>query len=179
MTLELDAADWVHLCFTTQKNGEKGEALTHGDTDDAFISPLKAVHHRMEHLRLHNASPDTPLHTIFLPNVKTTNVHAGMITNALCTSCAILGSTLGISPSEISARALQATGAMALLRAKINLSLIRLQGHWKSWTILHYLHRSATHTTDFAQRMMVGSVFVLSKHATLPDDAAALLHGSA
>jgi hypothetical protein len=176
---ELDAADRVHLCFTTQKNGEKGEALTHGDTDDAFISPLKAVRRRVEHLRTHHASPNTPLHTVFLPNGKTTNVRAGMITNALRASCAVLGSDLGISASEISARALRAAGAMALLRAKIDPSLIRLQGRWKSWTMLRYLHRSATHTTDFAQRMMIGGVFVLSQHATLPDDATALLSASA
>ena len=40
---------------------------------------------------------------------------------------------------------------------------------------LRCLHRSATETTDFAQKMMSGGVYVLSKHATLPDDAKALL----
>lgn len=34
---EMSAADHIHLCFTDQKNGEKGEALTHGDTTNTVI----------------------------------------------------------------------------------------------------------------------------------------------
>jgi hypothetical protein len=64
---------------------------------------------------------------------------------------------------------------MALLRARVDPVLIRLLGRWKSWTMLRYLHRSATETTHFAQQMLDNSTYVLSEHATLPDDVIALI----
>jgi hypothetical protein len=44
----IDSADLlhatqVHLEFTNQKNGKKGEAISHGDTNELLMSPLKAV----------------------------------------------------------------------------------------------------------------------------------------
>lgn len=170
---QLDASNRVHLNFTTQKNGEKGEAITHGDTDD-FISPFKAVRRRIEHLQHHNAPSTTPLHTVYI-NGTTRSVTSGMITNALRESCKVLGPSLGIKSTEISARALRAAGAMALLRARVDPSIIRLVGRWKSWTMLRYLHRSATETTEYAQRMLDSATYVLSTHATLPDDAVSLI----
>jgi len=38
-----------------------------------------------------------------------------------------------------------------------------------------YLHRSATDTLDFASRMLDGGTYVISGHATLPDDVASLI----
>jgi len=173
-TAELDQAEKVHLNFTDQKNGEKNEAITHGDTSEPVISPLKAVRRRIEHLRVHQAPPDTPLYTVFLPT-GTKKVTAGHLTNVLRTSCKAIGKQLGIYHKDISARALRAGGAMALLRANVDPTLIRLQGRWKSWAMLQYLHRSATNTTDFAERMIIGGTFIISKHATLPDDVASTI----
>ena len=64
----LEHAAKVHLNFTTQKNMEKDEAISHGDTSDPLVSPLKAIRHRVEHLRNVNASIETPLHTVMLSN---------------------------------------------------------------------------------------------------------------
>ena len=172
---ELMMATVVHLEFTDQKNGEKGESISHGDTAEEIVTPLKAVRRRVQHLRQHQAPPNTPLHTVFLENSKTTAVRAGDITNALRHSCKCIGKRLGITSSEISARALRAGGAMALLRAKVDPVLIRLQGRWKSWTMIRYLHRSATDTSDFATRMLEGGNYVISTHATIPDDVASIV----
>ena len=65
-----------------------------------------------------------------------------------------MGAPLGLHPSDISARALRAGGAMALFRAKVDPSEIKLMGHWKSDAMLIYLHRSALNTLDFASRML-------------------------
>ena len=175
---ELDGSDRVHLCFTNQKNGEKGEAITHGDTDDSLFSPLRAVRRRVEHLRSHRAPPTTPLHTVYIDGHRK-RIRSSHLTKALRASCDVLGAQLGIKPSEISAHALRASGAMALLRARVDSSTTRLLGRWKSWTMLRYLHRSAMHTTDFAQRMLAGGTYVLSKHAIIPDDAKSLLESCA
>jgi hypothetical protein len=41
---------------------------------------------------------------------------------------------------------------MALLWSNVDPVLICLQGRWKSWTMIRYLHRSATDTSDFATK---------------------------
>jgi len=40
---ELAECTKVHLEFTDQKNGKKGEAITHGNNDKLIVSPLKSV----------------------------------------------------------------------------------------------------------------------------------------
>jgi len=64
---------------------------------------------------------------------------------------------------------------MALLRANVDPVLIRMQGRWKSWTMIRYLHRTAADTSDFASRMLEGGTYVISTHATLPDDVASVI----
>jgi hypothetical protein len=64
----------VHLQFTNQKNGIKGEHITHGDNTEELLSPLKAIHRRVQHLRTNNAPPETPLHTVFQENGTTKHV---------------------------------------------------------------------------------------------------------
>jgi len=168
----------VHMNFTTQKNGEKDEAISHGDTADV-LSPLKALRRRIKHLRDKGAHRSTPLHVIFLPNGSVLHITAGHLTNALRHSCKFIGKKLGISAKDISARALRAGGAMALLRSKIDPTLIRLMGRWKSWAMLQYLHRSAANTSNFAELMLTGGNFTISTHAVLPTDVLPLLQATA
>jgi hypothetical protein len=91
------------------------------------------------------------------------------------TSCSVLGASIGIRPADRSARAPRAGGAMALLRARVDPTVIQMVGRWKSWTMIRYLHKSATVTTDLAARMMIGGNFSLTNHATHPPDAITLL----
>ena len=85
-----------------------------------------------------------------LPNSSTQHIWSTDLTKLLCNSCKAIGNALGVTCSEISARALHAGGAMALLRAKVDDSTIHMMGCWKSWAMLRYLHCSATDTTTFA-----------------------------
>ena len=59
---------------------------------------------------------------------------------------------------------------MALLRAGIDPVNIRLQGRWKSWAMMEYLHKDAVDTTPFAQAMLHNGVYSIAKHASLPQD---------
>jgi len=165
----LDHATKAHLNFTDQKNGEKDEAITHGDAIDPLLSPLKAVRRRAWHLRAHDADPATPLHTVFT-STGVRRVHAKHIAAALRASCRQIGSQLGIRPKDISAQALRAGGAMALLCSNIDPVLTRLIGRWKSWAMLQCLHRSTTDTSSYASLMLTGGSFAITHHATLPDD---------
>ena len=173
---DLEAATRVFLNFTTQKNGEKDEAITHGDTSDPILSPVAAVRRRVRHLRLHHAPAETPLYTVFLPDGTTKNILSSYLTQELRYSCSQLSDVLGISPREVSARALRAGGAMALIRAKIDPSLVKLMGRWKSDIMLRYLHRSALHTADFAAAMLQYGEFIIPRHSFLPSNAQHLLN---
>jgi hypothetical protein len=64
---------------------------------------------------------------------------------------------------------------MALLRSNVDPVPIRLQGRWKSWTMIWYLHCSATDTSDFATKMISGGTYVISEHATLPNNVPSLI----
>lgn len=164
----LQSAVRVNLNFTTQKNGERNESIAHGDTGDPLLSPVQAVRRRVEHLRLHNASPDTPLFTVFMPTGRRSKVTSTNLTVALRASCKHIGPSLGLTSSDISARALRAGGAMALLRAGVDPMIIRLMGRWKSDIMIRYLHRSTLDTTDLSSRMLTGGTFVIPQHQHLP-----------
>ena len=99
-------------------------------------------------------------------------VTANDLTKALRVSCRTMGHSVGLSHNDISARALRAGGAMALLRAGVDSTETRLMGRWRSWAMIEYLHRCAFDTTTFATRMLDGGTYVLQRHAYLPEDVA-------
>ena len=65
---QLQAADFVSLTFTNQKNGVKGEKLAHLSNGNLRSCPVRATLRRVAHLNLHNAPPTTPLYTYFSNN---------------------------------------------------------------------------------------------------------------
>jgi len=171
----LQEASKVHLNFTTQKNGVPNEAISHGDTPDPLLSPVKAVRRRVLHLRAAGAPPDTPLFTVYLPGGRTQRVTPAALTKALRDSCRAIGGPLGIQYRDISARALRAGGAMALLRAGIDSTTMRMLGRWKSWSMMEYLHRTALSTDGFAAQMLQHGRFKITTHEFLPDDVLPLV----
>ena len=57
---------------------------------------------------------------------------------------------------------------MALVRARVDLSLFQLMGRWKSDVMPRYLHRSALQTVDLAALMLQHDEFIIPRHQTLP-----------
>ena len=167
--IQMSEAQACHLLFTTQKNGTKGQTITHGHTPDPLVCPLKALTRRVCHLRAHNAPPDTPLHQYYHPE-GTANITTKDITASLRKIVKLVGPSLNIYPKDVSARALRAGGAMALLRAGIDPVDIRLQGRWKSWAMMEYLHKDAVDTTPFASAMLHHGHYQIAAHAALPKD---------
>ena len=161
--------------LTTQKNGDRNESITHGETGDPLLSPVQAVRRRVQHLCHHHAPPTTPLFTVFLPTGRRSRVTCDHLTRALRASCRLIGASLGLTPADISARALRAGGAMALLRANVDPLVVRLLGRWKSDAMHQYLHRSSLDTSDLSARMLTGGEFVIPQHQHLPADVAHLL----
>ena len=90
---------------------------------------MKALAHRVEHLRLHHAPPNTPLHTVYMSGC-IRHICSSDITSALCTAATLVSDDTGILPSDIYAHGLRAGGAMALLCAHVDSDIICLVGRW-------------------------------------------------
>jgi hypothetical protein len=158
---EFKAATFVKLTFTTQKNGNRGEHIGHGRSGHPLFCPVQAVARRVLHLRSHGAHPDTPLHTYFAaPAARPSQVTSQDITDTLRRVVAARGASYGIQPNEIDSRSLRASGAMALLCARVDDNIIRLLGRWKSDAMIRYLHVQAVPAvTGFAQEMLLRGHF--------------------
>jgi hypothetical protein len=176
-TCDLDlllSPEQVLLTFTKQKNGTLGEKLKHGSTGHVLMSPVLATLGQVRHLRHYNAPPTAALHTVYLPSGSTTNITSNHLTAMLRRTCRQMPE-LGLQSGDISARALRASGAMALLCAQVDPLLVQLIGRWKSNAMLRYLHLQATNMHNLATCMLLGVEFKLLPNQTLPQRALTLL----
>ena len=140
---QLLSATFVTLEFTDQKNGVRGEIIGLSKTTDPTLCPVRAVARRVLHLRQHNAPATTPLAKYF-DNNRWHPVLPSHITSSIQQAVRFLGpASLGFKASEVSARSLRASGAMALFNAKVDPLTIRLVGRWRSDEMLRYLHVQA------------------------------------
>lgn len=164
------AATFGSLTFDKQKHAIRGEVMGHSRSGDAVMCPVKCLARRVIHLRAHNAAPNTPLATAFLPTGDTIGLKPADITDTLRLAVRFLGpSALGFLPSDISARSLRAAGANALLCGGVDTDVIRLIGRWRSDEMLKYLHTSAEPLMrDFAKQMLSGGTFTLIPNQACP-----------
>lgn len=164
----LATASFVTFTYDTQKNAVRGEAVGLGRSGQGACCPVAATAQRVQHLREHNAAPDTPLGTYYNPTGISKTVTSDNITVTLRFSLQTFGQTLGINPSDISARSLRAAGAMALLCAHVDHDTIRLIGRWRSDEMLRYLHAQAQPVMhDFSRRMVQGGNYTFIPNNTL------------
>ena len=166
---DLEAATFVSLTFTTQKNSVRGEVIALGRSGDPSLCPVRAVVRRVLHLREHGAVPDTPLAVYYL-NGHWCRVSPADITNTLRTAVLAVGPAhLGFTPADVSARCLRAAGAMALLCAHVDTDVIQLLGRWRSDEMLRYLHLQAEPVMrNFSRLMLAGGHFALHPNADVP-----------
>lgn len=166
---DLDATTFASLTFTTQKNGVRGEVLALGRSGHPHLCPVLAAVRRVKHLRRFNADPTTPL-AMYFENNAWRPVSPADISSILRTAVLALGPhNLGFTPSDISARSLRASGAMALLCAHVDTDIIRLLGRWRSDEMLRYLHLQAEPVMrHFSSRMLQGGQFTLHPNSEVP-----------
>jgi hypothetical protein len=124
---ELAGADFVALVFTTQKNCVTGEMIGHGPSSDPVICPIRAVVCRILYLR----SVDAPGDTFLCANRdhgRLCLLKSLTITRLLRRATVQLGPQHGFTSTDISAKSLRASGAMALLNERVDASMIKLIG---------------------------------------------------
>lgn len=164
----LQTATFVTLEFTTQKNGVRGEVIGLGKSGHPYFCPVLAMVRRMTHLRAHTASPNIPLSTYWRA-AQQHRVTPADISDALRCATTLLGPRYGFLAKDISARSLRASGAMALLCAKVDTDIIRLMGRWRSDEMLRYLHvQAAPIMANFASTMVLQGNFCLHPNQEVP-----------
>jgi hypothetical protein len=158
---QLQAATFVTLEFTTQKNGVRGELIGLGRSGDPHFCPVAAAVRRVLHLRAASAPPTQPLASFSNPlTSQLTRLRPADITAALRLAVTILGGDYHFAPSDVSARSLRSAGAMALLCANVDSDRIRLIGRWRSDEMLRYLHVQAEPVMrNFSSRMLHGGAY--------------------
>ena len=168
-------ATFATLTFTVQKNGVRGEKVGHARSGHAGTCPVAALIRRVLHLRAHDAPPTTTLCTVYLAARTPKYVTSAVLTATLRSAAAALPN-LGFQPCDISARALRAGGAMALLCGQVDANIIQLVGRWRSDEMLRYLHLQAYPLMmHLAPSMVRGGQFRLLAHQHLPPEVLPLL----
>jgi hypothetical protein len=157
----LHTATAVALEFTNQKNGVRGELVGLHRSGHPTLCPVVAIVNRLIHLRLHRASPTTFLYQHY-DGVKWASIDASALTTTLRQAAHATGGAYGILPSDISARSLCSSGAMALLCAAVDTDVIRLLGRWRSDEMMRYLHVQALPIlAPLATQMVTHGAFAL------------------
>jgi hypothetical protein len=137
---DLLTATFCILKFTDQKNANRGEQVGHATSGDYIFCAVRAIARRVIHLRRNGAPPHTPIHCYYEQFRGRQLRVASSSINILLRQSATL---LGLDPADTTVKALRATGAMALITARIDSDLIRLLGRWQSDAMLRYLHVQA------------------------------------
>ena len=93
-----------------------------------------------------------------------------MITKVLKGAVSLSEENLGFLPKDISARSLQAAGAMAVLCSFIDTDIIQLIGHWRSDKMLRYLHlQSEPLMRGFSKQMVTHGNYSMLPGQRVPD----------
>ena len=143
----------VSLTFTTQKNGIKGEKLAHVSNYQPSAC-LCVLCSDALHLNAHNAPQNTPLHIYFDAQNRQKAVSSSMITSLLRAATLSIPGHAGVNPSNIAARSLRSSGAMALLLGGVDPDHIRILGRWRSDAMFRYLHSHALPLIQDNSRLM-------------------------
>jgi len=158
---DLYLTTYVALEFTTQKNGVRGELVGLGRSGHPVLCPVVAMTARILHLRLHCATPTTPIYFVRTAT-QWQPIQTNTLTQHLRHALTTLQNEVGVSPNDISIRSLRASGAMALLCANVDPDKIRLLGRWRSDEMLRYLHIQAFPiVAPFASQMVNHGFFTL------------------
>ena len=91
------------------------------------------------------------------------------ITKALKDCVTFLGADLGFLATDVTARCLRASGANALLLAKVDTDIIWLFRRWRSDELLWYLHvQAAPLMSDYARCMLQAGHYTLIPNQLVP-----------
>ena len=135
----IDRATAVSMSLANQKNGSRGDWISHTSTGHPSFCPVKAAARRMDHLR--GLPPDTRLCTIRMPNGSYKELRPKAVKPLIQMASLAVGLTedKGYDNNRIGSHSIRASGAMALKLQGVDDTLIQKLGRWSSDTYKRYI----------------------------------------
>jgi hypothetical protein len=165
---ELDAATSVSYKFTTQKNGTREGKVVQGRSDDGLCCPVKATAMRTKYHQAKKSKQTVPIASYYRAHRRTA-IKAKYVTDTLRHTMTMKYHRTGIQASEISARSLQAGGAMAMMCSKIDMDKIRMMGRWHSDAMMRYLYVQCQPIIEcYAANMFNNGTYTFQSDETVP-----------
>ena len=154
----------------------RGETVGQNASGHPTASPTVAIAAQVCQPRAHGATAATPPCAFKGRFMVTSTMITALLREAVaaCPEC-------GLTPSDISARSLRASGAMAMLCDGLGTDHIKLFGRWRSDELLTYLHVQAEPIyRDVSARMLRGGVYNFvpgtQAHSAFADQPDTLYH---
>jgi hypothetical protein len=162
----------VALEFDRQKNGVRGELVGLAPSGHERWCPVKTLIRRVQALHQQGADQNTPLYAYRNAHHQWAAVTPSDLTEHLRAAAIALNHVDASQSHQLSARSLRSSGAMALLCAGVDPTLIQLFGRWKSTEMLRYLHvQSVPVAAAFAPAMLNhGNFSMIPQNPTTPQN---------
>lgn len=157
----INEAQIISITFEDQKNREKFDTITLHRNNDEILCPVKSWIRIIQRiLNYPRTTEETKVCYFHEKNstyeITNTIVIKHLRNAAICIGC----KELGFSPMEIGTHSIRSGGAMSLCLAKIEHTIIKLIGRWKSDAFLKYIRKQVQDlTTDISSRMIQNEHF--------------------
>ena len=158
---DLQAATFVALTFTRQKNGVCNETVGHGRSGHPRLCPVLCLVDRVIYLRTVAADPATPINAYRTQStLHFRYIQAADLTRRIRAALLAIHPHPGYTAKDVSVRLTRAGGAMALLCVGVDRNRIRMIGRWRSDELFRYLHVQAhPNMTGIAAAMLRGGSY--------------------
>jgi hypothetical protein len=157
-------ADKVSMSLENQKNGARGQMITHSSTGCPNFCPVKAAIRRLHHLR---ACPDdTPLCSYIDNQGNLLQLRARAVKPVLQAAALINGfmPDKGYQQDQIGSHSIRASGAMALKLQGQDDTMIQLLGRWSSNTFQRYIRPQISNLTAGLSSIMSNNLHFSYTH---------------
>jgi hypothetical protein len=152
----LELADSVSITFEMQKNNDKNDTVTHGQTGDNVLCLVLQWARLVSRISSYpGATPDTKVCSVWRHG-RIEHITRNTIIQHLRAACAAIGSkTLGFEPHEIGTHSLCSRAAMEVYLGEVPVYTIMLMGRWLSNAFLCYIRKQVEQfSLDILKRML-------------------------
>jgi hypothetical protein len=163
---ELLRATHATLCISNQKNGKRGQCISH-HCPGTHTSPIKALARRVAHIMANTTDHNTTISTYYsIPHGNPSQITPAHINSILKWAVIQTGlSQFGYTQTNVSSHSLRAGGAMAMKLNGVDTITIKKHGRWSSNTFLDYIHEQiGALTAGVAARMAIYIPFHNTTH---------------
>ena len=122
----LQTTMYVTFTFSFQKNISRDKKIGYKDSRYPLMCPKSALIWRIIHIQNNSTTPSTPISHAVTPTGRWNNITTTLISRTLKTSVNICGPNMSVS-----VQSLHTAGAMTLLYAGVDSSIINAIGFWR------------------------------------------------